>query len=67
MLEAAHATATVATEASPALVSANYASMSPKVEKLALDEPADITAPEGWVDKLGRAYHPSLLGGDCLC
>merc|ERR1711865_988439 len=24
-------------------------------------------APAGWTDKLGRSFHPSLLGGDCLC
>jgi hypothetical protein len=24
-------------------------------------------APDGWVDPVGRPFHPNLLGGDCFC
>ena len=70
MLEQTQTSSFTGVDASPALVSANMNSVAPKVDKLELDA-APVAqffqAPAGWSDKLGRPFHPSLLGCDCLC
>ena len=71
MLEQTQTSSFTGVDASPALVSANMDSMAPKVDKLDLTAAAPakqfFQAPAGWSDKLGRPFHPSLLGCDCLC